>query len=64
MIVCHCNVVRDDEIRTEVRLGATTVEEAGARCSAGTRCGGCLLAVEATIADEMTRAAEGVPARG
>ena len=55
VIVCHCVVVRDHEIRTEVRLGADTVESVGARCGAGTRCGGCHEAVAETIIDEVTR---------
>ena len=62
MIVCHCHAVRAEEIRTEVRLGAETVEVVGARCGAGTRCGGCLPAVEAVIADEQTRMRDAVPA--
>lgn len=63
MIVCHCNAVRAEEIRTEVRLGAATVEAVGARCGAGTRCGGCIPAVAAVIADEVRRADVSVTAR-
>ena len=55
VIVCHCVVVRDHEIRTEVRLGADTVESVGTRCGAGTVCGGCREAVAETIIDEVTR---------
>ncbi len=55
MIACHCNVVRDDEIRTEVRLGASTVEEITARCGAAGRCGGCVPTVEAILVDEVRR---------
>lgn len=63
MIVCHCRAVRAEEIRTEVRLGAETVEVVGARCGAGTKCGGCIPAVAAVIADELLRADVAVPAR-
>jgi bacterioferritin-associated ferredoxin len=63
VIVCHCHAVRAEEIRTEVRLGAETVEVVGARCGAGTRCGGCIPAVEAVIADEHARMRSAVPAR-
>lgn len=63
VIVCHCAVVRDHEIRTEVRLGADTVEAVGARCGAGTVCGGCHEAVAETIIDEVTRASSSLPAR-
>ena len=63
VIVCHCVVVRDHEIRTEVRLGADTVEAVGARCGAGTVCGGCHEAVAETIIDEVTRADGAIAAR-
>lgn len=63
MIVCHCRAVRAEEIRTEVRLGAETVEVVGARCGAGTKCGGCIPAVAAVIADELLRADVAVTAR-
>lgn len=55
MIVCHCNAVRAEEIRTEVRLGAETVEVISMRCGAATRCGGCLPSVEAILVDETVR---------
>lgn len=64
MIVCHCQRVRDDEIRSEVRLGAETVELVAARCGATTRCGGCRPAVEALVADELIRSRAAQPARG
>ncbi len=63
MIICHCNVVRADEIRTEVRLGAACPDAVAARCGAGARCGGCRFAVEAVIVDEVARAVDGLPAR-
>ena len=62
MIVCSCHVVRDDDIRSEVRLGATSVEAVGERCLAGTRCGGCVRAVDCLIADELQRADSALPA--
>lgn len=63
MIVCHCHAVRAEEIRTEVRLGAATIEVVGARCGAGTRCGGCVPAVEAVVADEGLRMSSAATAR-
>ena len=62
MIVCSCHVVRDDEIRSEVRVGATSVELVGERCRAGTRCGNCVHAVECLVADELERANSALPA--
>lgn len=55
MIVCHCKVVRADDIRTEVRLGAATIDSVAARCGAGTVCGGCEVAVAEVIIDEIGR---------
>lgn len=55
MIVCHCHAVRAEEIRSEVRLGAETIELVALRCGATTRCGGCRPAVEALVADEIAR---------
>lgn len=61
MIVCACNVVRDDEIRSEVRLGAASVAEVALRCRAGTRCGNCRPAVAEIVVDEISRADSAVP---
>ena len=59
MIVCHCMAVRAEEIRTEVRLGAETIEVVAERCGATSRCGGCLPAVGAVVMDEIDRARHG-----
>jgi len=63
VIVCHCHAVRAEEIRSEVRLGAESVELVGVRCAAATRCGGCRPAVEAVIADELARSCDAAVAR-
>ncbi len=63
MIICHCAVVRDHEIRTEVRLGAETVEAVSSRCGAGSVCGGCRTAIADTVVDELVRAGAATPAR-
>jgi bacterioferritin-associated ferredoxin len=41
MIVCHCEVVSDRHVRDAIACGASTVEDVGDRCGAGTGCGGC-----------------------
>lgn len=61
MIVCHCNVVRAEEIRSEVRMGAACPDEVAARCGAGARCGGCVGAVVAIVQDEQRRTATAQP---
>ena len=63
MLVCHCERVRCQVIRDCVQHGAQTPDEVGARCGAGTRCGGCLPLVEELIERELTSAGQldGVP---
>jgi bacterioferritin-associated ferredoxin len=63
VIVCHCHAVRAEDIRSEVRLGAETVELVGVRCGAATRCGGCRPAVEAVIRVELVRSRDAAGAR-
>jgi bacterioferritin-associated ferredoxin len=42
MIVCLCHAVSDRDLEKVIDEGATTVEEIGQRCGAGTDCGACL----------------------
>ena len=51
MVVCHCNVVSDREIRALVQAGALDADAVAALCQAGTRCGGCVPVVEALLAE-------------
>jgi bacterioferritin-associated ferredoxin len=39
--VCICHAVPDTEIRSCIARGASTVEEVGDACDAGTGCGSC-----------------------
>jgi bacterioferritin-associated ferredoxin len=41
MIVCHCEVVSDRHIRDAVACGASSIDDVGRRCGAGTHCGSC-----------------------
>ena len=41
MVVCICKGVRDREIHLAIHEGASTVEQLGKRCRAGTGCGHC-----------------------
>jgi bacterioferritin-associated ferredoxin len=41
VIVCHCHRVNDRAVREAVEAGALDVEDVGAHCGAGTRCGSC-----------------------
>ena len=42
MIVCSCNVIREDEIRAEARKGAGSPEDAYAAMGCEPQCGCCL----------------------
>ncbi len=52
MVVCHCVVVSDREVRAQVLAGALDAEDIAARCGAGTMCGGCVPVVEALLAEQ------------
>ena len=51
MVVCHCMVVSDHEIRAQVRAGAMDADALGAACGAGTRCGGCRSVIDALVSE-------------
>lgn len=51
MIVCHCGVVSDREIRSAIACGATSECGIAAACGAGMRCGGCLPAVREMLSE-------------
>lgn len=57
MIVCHCKGISDRDIRAAIRAGAHSSRQVGARCRAGTGCGGCHATIEDLIQTE--RAPEG-----
>jgi len=41
MFVCVCRAVSDATINRVIRAGASTLDEVGAHCGAGTSCGAC-----------------------
>jgi bacterioferritin-associated ferredoxin len=54
MVVCHCHALNDRAIVEEILAGAVDADTVGARCGAGTRCGGCRPMVEALVAQHVT----------
>ncbi|MFN8157866.1 MAG: (2Fe-2S)-binding protein [Candidatus Nanopelagicales bacterium] len=60
MILCHCLVVSDGDLRASVDAGATTVGAVLAATGAGTRCGGCTVAVRACAKRLLDRADDDV----
>lgn len=49
MYACVCHAVTVAELDETIRAGATTEEQVGAACGAGTGCGSCLDRVCAMI---------------
>jgi bacterioferritin-associated ferredoxin len=41
VFVCACKRVTDRTVEAAVASGADSIDEVGARCGAGIRCGGC-----------------------
>jgi bacterioferritin-associated ferredoxin len=56
-LICHCRVVSDSRIVSELVSGACSVADVQARCGAATRCGGCLPALEALLEARTTTVA-------
>jgi bacterioferritin-associated ferredoxin len=52
MIVCSCNVIRDEEIREAARKGSRTPEEAYATLGCEPQCGCCLDYAQELIDEE------------
>ena len=55
MRVCHCHGITDHTIRTCVQQGATTTENVGRSCGAGTSCGGCRPLIDKLVQRETQR---------
>jgi len=53
MIVCLCKGVSCGTIRNVIAQGASTVEEVGMSCGAGTDCGGCHNTIEDILDEEL-----------
>lgn len=53
MYVCICAAVTESEVRGCIATGASTVDDIGERCAAGTGCGSCLERLDALL-DERT----------
>ena len=55
MIVCSCNVIREDEIREAARKGWRTPEAAYASMDCAPQCGCCLDYAQEIIDEELPR---------
>ncbi|MGH3794326.1 MAG: (2Fe-2S)-binding protein [Pseudonocardiaceae bacterium] len=54
MYVCICAAVTEAQVRRCIAEGATTIEDVGDGCAAGTGCGSCVERIAALL---------GIPAR-
>lgn len=54
MIVCVCNAIREEELRTHARQGARSVGGAYARHGCKVKCGSCLPFAREIIEEEQT----------
>jgi bacterioferritin-associated ferredoxin len=63
MIVCVCNAIREEELRTHARQGACSVGSAYARHGCKVKCGSCLPFAREIIEEERAaQAAISTPA--
>jgi bacterioferritin-associated ferredoxin len=46
VVVCHCEVVSDADLRAAIAEGARDLDTVTDRCGAAGRCGGCIPVVE------------------
>jgi bacterioferritin-associated ferredoxin len=53
MIVCSCNAIREDEIRTATRRGCRSPESAYASLGCEAQCGTCLCYAQEIIDEEL-----------
>jgi bacterioferritin-associated ferredoxin len=58
MIVCVCNVIREEQLRTEARKGATTPARAYAQLGCKAKCGSCLPFARRVIDGELEALAQ------
>jgi bacterioferritin-associated ferredoxin len=55
MVICSCRASTDRVVLAAIAQGATTPHALAERCSAATRCGGCLPELERLLAQHTTR---------
>jgi bacterioferritin-associated ferredoxin len=51
VLLCHCKVVSDREVRSAIAAGARDEFDVADVCGAGSICGGCVPAVTALLAE-------------
>jgi bacterioferritin-associated ferredoxin len=64
MIVCLCRAVSDRAVRAAIAGGASSVEEVGRACRAGTGCGGCRPQIAELLSEAGSGACAGTACTG
>lgn len=54
MIVCHCEVVNDQQITRAIDLGARTVAQVCRATGAGRNCGSCIFTLKRLLCQHET----------
>jgi bacterioferritin-associated ferredoxin len=49
VLICHCKAVNDRTLNAAIAAGARGADDLARMCGAGSRCGGCLPALEALL---------------
>lgn len=63
-MVCLCHGISERKLAKVIDHGATTVDDVGRACRAGTDCGGCRRTIEQALAERHAAAAPlAAPAR-
>ena len=58
MIVCLCEGINDQTLRSTIRAGANTVRQVRKACGAGGTCGSCVCDIRAMLAERRDSDAE------
>ena len=53
MFICSCKAVKERTVRAAIASGASSIDEVGRRCGAGTVCGGCHELIEELLAQAV-----------
>jgi bacterioferritin-associated ferredoxin len=63
MIVCICRRISDRDVDAMIDNGASTIDDIGRRCGAGTDCGTCVAELRDRIAERRDCGVDRVPLR-
>ena len=53
MLICSCKAVGARTVRAAIAAGASSIEEVGQRCGAGTDCSGCHVLIEELLVQHV-----------